>query len=338
MTSNDMVSIIVPAYNVEKALSRSLDSALAQTYSPIEIVIVDDGSSDGTGAVADQYAAEHSSIKVIHQENQGVFKARLNGIQQAAGKWIGFLDADDEMEPEMFQVLMSNALEYGADISHCGYQMVFPSRVDYYHNTGKLVQQDHTHGMTDLLEGSFVEPGLWNKVYRRTLFDSLLNDPNLDTSIKINEDLLMNYYLFQNADHSVFLDRCYYHYVLRANSAATSHVNRHKLEDPMKVLMILEQETVSDERLHPVVLRRIAALLITNASMSVDVDPALMRPFREQARRQLKEMRAQLKPACAQSRRLRLILPLATCCPGIYGLIHSTYARLRGYDKRYEVK
>lgn len=180
MTANEKISIIIPAYNVEKELSRSLDSALDQTYPYIELVIVDDGSSDGTGAIADRYAEQCTWIKVIHQENQGVFQARLNGIKQASGEWIGFLDADDEMEPEMLEVLMENAVKYNADISHCGYQMVFPSRVDYYHNTGKLVKQDHNRGLIDLLEGTFVEPGLWNKLYRRTLFDSLFSDSRLE--------------------------------------------------------------------------------------------------------------------------------------------------------------
>lgn len=131
------------------------------------------------------------------------------------------MDGDDLIAPEMYQRLIKNALEYDADISHCGYQMVFPNgRVDYYYNTGRLVEQTHAESLRDLLEGAFVEPSLWNKLFRKTLFVEL--QAKMDLSIKINEDVLMNYYLFKAAQRAVYEDFCPYHYVLRKGSAATS--------------------------------------------------------------------------------------------------------------------
>ena len=98
--------------------------------------------------------------------------------------WASFLNVDSS---------------YNADISHCGYQMVFPNgRIDYYYNTGSIKVQDNEAGVRDLLTGNFVEPGLWNKLYRKTLFLSFFNKVKMDYSIKINEDLLMNYYLLEN--------------------------------------------------------------------------------------------------------------------------------------------
>ena len=136
---DNKISIIVPAYNIETYLARTLDSILAQTYPNIEVIVVNDGSKDGTGAVLDRFATQDPRIRAIHKENGGVTSARLRGLAEATGEWIGFVDGDDLIEPDMYARLLENALKYDADISHCGYRMVFPSRVDYYYNTGKLL-------------------------------------------------------------------------------------------------------------------------------------------------------------------------------------------------------
>lgn len=235
-----MISVIVPAFNVETAIIRTLDSILAQTYPEIEVIVVDDGSVDETGRVIDNYASQHKRVTAIHTENQGVTAARLTGVSQASGEWIGFVDGDDEIEPDMYEMLLKNAEQYGADISHCGYQMIFADgRISYFHNTGCLVQQDRRTGLKDLLDGSMVEPGLWNKLFRKTLFQSLLHTTVMDRSIKINEDLLMNYILFSNANMSVFQDVCKYHYLVRSTSVSRASLNQHKIFDPIRVKQLI---------------------------------------------------------------------------------------------------
>lgn len=192
------VSLIMPAYNIEAEIKRSIESVLKQTYSNIELIIIDDGSKDLTPNIIDQYAKAYDNIIPIHRENGGVFSARIEGIHQATGEFIGFVDGDDYIEPDMIKQLLENAIEYNADISHCGYQMVFPNgRVDLYYGTGNKLIQDNKKGVVDLLEAKFIEPGLWNKLYRRELFKKIKLD-ELDYSIKINEDLLLNYYLLKN--------------------------------------------------------------------------------------------------------------------------------------------
>lgn len=232
-----MISVIVPAYNIRDYIGRAVDSILAQTYSEIEIIIVDDGSTDGTAEVIDNYATQNpAKIRALHIPNGGVTNARLTGISCASGDWIGFVDGDDEIEPDMYERLLTNALKYHADISHCGYQMVFSDgRVNYFHDTGGLVQQDKLTGLKDLLAGSVIEPGLWNKLFRKTLFHRLLHGNLMDLSIKINEDLLMNFYLFREAERSVFEDFCPYHYIVRNTSASRQKLNEHKIYDPIKV-------------------------------------------------------------------------------------------------------
>lgn len=240
-----MISVIVPVYNVAADLPRCLDSILAQSYPHTEIIAVDDGSPDNSREILDRYARQYPSIRVIHKENGGVTSARLRGVSEASGDWIGFVDGDDEIEPDMYERLVHNAVEYNADISHCGYQMVFEDgRIHYFHNTGAVELHNKTKSIKELLSGERIEPGLWNKLFRRTLFAGW----EMDTSIKINEDLLMNFYLFSEAEASVFDDWCPYHYIVRSTSASRAKLNPHKIYDPIRVKEIIRQ-TVSSELL-----------------------------------------------------------------------------------------
>lgn len=234
-----MISVIVPAFNVESAIANTLNSILGQTYSEIEIIVIDDGSTDKTGRIIDTYASRYEQIIAVHTQNQGVTAARLIGIKRAAGEWIGFIDADDEIESDMYELLLKNAELYNAEISHCGYQMVFPDgRISYFHNTGCLVQQDKIAGLKDLLDGSLIEPSLCNKLFRKTLFCGLLHN-QIDKSIKINEDLLMNYILFSEANTAIFQDVCKYHYLVRNTSASRKSLNQYKIFDPIRVKQII---------------------------------------------------------------------------------------------------
>lgn len=234
----DMISVIVPVYNVSDELPRCLDSILEQTYPHIEIIAVDDGSPDNSGEILNRYAQEHPSIRVIHKENGGVTSARLRGVAEASGDWIGFVDGDDEIEPDMYARLLNNAIMHNADISHCGYQICFDDgRVHYFHNTGTMEVHNRKQAIQELLSGQRIEPGLCNKLFAKSLFQDL----KMDTSIKINEDLLMNYYLFASAESAVYEDWCPYHYIVRATSASRAKMNDHKIYDPIRVKEIIRK-------------------------------------------------------------------------------------------------
>lgn len=332
----DLISIVIPAYNIQDYLGPTLDSILAQTYENTEIIIVNDGSKDSTGAVADSYAAKDGRIRVIHKENGGVTSARLRGVAEAKGAYIGFVDGDDFVEPQMYAHLMENLQKYNADISHCGYQMVFPSRVDYYYNTGRLVAQENEQGCTDLLDGAFVEPALVNKLYRKELFVGLREW--MDPSIRINEDLLMNFYLFRQSRMSVFEDLCHYHYVLRPGSAATSRLNEHKLKDPLRVLHLLLGETVDQPQWNAIVRRRIIYQLINTASLSLGDQKELIQPVRLEARR---ELRQRLWSALTDKRfgaKLKIMALWAAIWPWSYGFAHQVYLKISGLDKKYSLE
>lgn len=119
-----MISIIVPAYNVEQYLGRCLDSILGQTYTDLEILVVDDGSTDRTSSIADEYAQKEDRIKVIHQENRGVSAARNAALKAATGDYIGCVDSDDRITPHMFERMLGVIEENGLDMAICAYKSV----------------------------------------------------------------------------------------------------------------------------------------------------------------------------------------------------------------------
>ncbi len=332
--SMPLISIVIPAYNLETLLAKTLDSVLVQTYANLEVIVVNDGSKDATGAVIDSYAAKDSRIKPIHKENGGVTSARLRGIAEATGDWIGFVDGDDYIEPDMYQRLLDNALQYDADISHCGYQMVFPNRVDYYYNTGKLIQQDNLTGMQDLIAGEFIEPGLCNKLYRRTLFAGL--SERMDSRIKVNEDLLMNYWLFKQAKRSVYEDFCPYLYIVRAGSAANSGVKEHMLRNPLQVTNILLADVPAD--LEPVVYRKLIRLLITGASMNVRSLPDFARTHRTACRKELRHRLWAGLTGRACGLKLKIMALWTAVWPASYGWVHRSYEKATGLDKIYDLE
>lgn len=248
--AREKISVVVPAYNTGRWLPRCLDSLLNQTYENLEVIVVNDGSTDDTREILEDYARGKERVKVVHKENGGVTSARLRGVAEADGDWIGFMDGDDEIEPDMYFRLLENA--QGADISHCGHQVLFPDgRVEYVHNSGMRKRQDHLTGLRDLLDGGMVESSLCTKLFRRELFEGL--QQWMDPAIQNNEDLLMNYYLFAQAEKAVYEDFCPYHYILRAGSASYNQFHEHSLFDPIavrqKILEACEPDMKEDARI-----------------------------------------------------------------------------------------
>lgn len=235
---DDLISVVVPIFNLAPWLPRCVESILGQTHRNLEVLLVDDGSIDDSLFVAEEFAGRDPRVRVFHQRNAGVTAARMLGVSEARGSWIGFVDGDDEIESDMYARLLENARKYDADISHCGYQQVrLDGSVSLHHGTGGVRPQDHLTGLKDLLEERTVGPALWSKLYRRELFREL--DGKMDRSIRINEDILMNFYLFSEAKQSVYEDFCPYRYIIRKGSAVTGRKNTHWIYDPIRVRQLI---------------------------------------------------------------------------------------------------
>lgn len=322
------ISIIIPFYNLEKYAGKTLDSVFAQTYGNIEVIAVDDGSADGTGKILNEYAAHENRLRVIHKQNEGVSKARLDGVKAASGEYIGFVDGDDLIDSDMYERLLTNALKYDADISHCGYRMIRPDgKTEYYYNTGEVILQNNRQGVYDLLDGSKIEPSVCNKLFHKNLFHSLLQKSDADLSLKNNEDLLMNYRLFKGSKKSVYEDFCPYQYIVRENSASKASFSVNKLSDPVKAANIIFNDVENDQRLKSVAARLYGIKLVSAATYTGKKDAEISSAVKS-ARRELKLFLPAYKSHT--SRKSDLVkTAFAAYFPSLYSVIHAFYLRLK---------
>jgi len=165
------ISIIVPIYKAERYLHQCIDSILAQTYTNLEIILVNDGSPDNCGAICDEYAQKDGRIKVIHKENGGVATARNIGIDTAAGEYLAFMDSDDWIEPEMIDLLYNSLINNDADVSCCGFYWTYVNmNVPEYHKEEKLVFNSE-EAVEQVLTNGNVSVVPWAKLYKRHIFD-----------------------------------------------------------------------------------------------------------------------------------------------------------------------
>jgi glycosyltransferase involved in cell wall biosynthesis len=210
------ISVIIPVYNSSKYLDECLKSVLSQTYTDLEIIIVDDGSNDGSSEICDKYANIDKRIIVIHKSNEGVSKARNDALKLVSGDFVTFVDSDDTLDEDMYELLVDLIIKYKADIAHCGYKHIVGDEIRLVHNTQKVYIQNQEEALQCLVGGKLFVGSLWNKLYKA----SLIKDLQFRIDLKINEDILFNFEAFLKAKKIVFADYTKYNYIAHINSSA----------------------------------------------------------------------------------------------------------------------
>lgn len=203
-----MLTVIIPVYNAEAYLEKCVKSILDQTYKDYEILMVNDGSCDGSAEICNRLARDHKNIRVIHKENGGVAAARNTAIENVRGDLISLVDADDILDPQMFEIMISEMEKTGADIAACGYRMEYGSIHTKRYDTVPPVtlftgQKELMCGMSNGITGF-----LWNKVIKR----SALGTIRFREDAVVASDLLFVFELIQNIDKTVYIDLPFYHY------------------------------------------------------------------------------------------------------------------------------
>lgn len=210
-----MISVIVPVYKVEPYLRQCIDSILGQTYKELQIFLIDDGSPDGSGDICDEFARKDQRIKVFHTENRGLSAARNLGLDEAKGDIISFIDADDWIEPRMFEVLYEMLERTGADISACSF---------VEENSASIRLQcfeDRTYERKEIpvaLLGSKINNSVWNKLYRREVFRSVRFPEG-----KYYEDIFAAPEILCGTKKIVCISEPLYHYRIRKGSITQTH-------------------------------------------------------------------------------------------------------------------
>lgn len=207
----DLISIIVPVYNVEAYLDRCMESILKQTYKRLEIILVDDGSTDSSGEKCDAYAKQDSRIKVIHKKNGGLSDARNAGLALATGDYIGYVDSDDWIEPDMYQSLYDACAEHDAELAVCRYFGEYQDRTEAG-GTGKIVPLSRDELLKIYISGNdeyVIYNSVWSKLFKRELVADLIFPKGRNS-----EDIMYTTRAFCRLGRAAYIDRCLYHYVL----------------------------------------------------------------------------------------------------------------------------
>lgn len=215
------ISIIVPIYNVEKYLQRCIDSILKQTFKDFELILVDDGSPDKCGEICDEYKKKDSRVRVIHKENGGLSDARNAGLDIAKGDYIGFVDSDDFINKNMYQVLYEAIINTRAEVSQCKFKYFSNEseikEINYGDEEYKLYR--NTEAIESVIENEILNVNVWNKLYSRHLFKDIRFPKG-----KIHEDEFVTYKLFFYSNRICYVNKELYYYfnnsqgIMRSNS------------------------------------------------------------------------------------------------------------------------
>lgn len=216
-----IVSIIIPVYNVEEYLPQCLDSVLGQTYRDLEVIVVNDGSTDGSLRIMKEYAARDPRIRIIDKQNEGVAPTRNVGLKAATGDYILFVDSDDWIEPDMVEFLVTQQQSTQADIVVCG-SVINDTTISK--EPFEKQSWDKEKAVYEFLRHKELRGQLWNKLFRRNDVEGISFMPE----ISYGEDALFCWNVLQNIKQIVFTNKQLYHY--RMNDGSISHGQFGKLK------------------------------------------------------------------------------------------------------------
>ena len=275
------ISIIVPVYNTEAFLPACVESLLRQTHETLELIFVDDGSTDGCSALLDAYAKEDPRVCVIHKANGGVSSARNDGIDAATGEFIGFVDSDDFVEPTYCETLLR------AFSAHPEIGVSICNRFIHGHPNGRVT--GGTTGAGKVLSpneairyavsiGKSFEGYLWNKLFRAEIFRGTENGKprfRLDPSVAICEDLLLCEQIFAAGNPAYYADEPLYHYFYRESSALRTFDEKRMTEFDARARIETIAGSVDEPTLHAAELSHVKSALNTLAAAKAQKNRSL---------------------------------------------------------------
>lgn len=243
-----LFSIIVPVYNVEKYINKCVDSILSQTFEDFELILVDDGSPDNCPAICDNYAEKDSRVKVIHKQNGGLINARKSGLEITNGEYIGFVDGDDWIEPDVYSLFAQMIEKYSPDMVLSDFYFDDENKLI---NSNQLFEQEF-YDKNDLKNKLYpkmlfsglyykfsVNPCCWSKVYKKELLKK--NLPQVDGRIKMGEDAAFTYPCLLDAGSVATIKKPGYHYIQNPQSMTNSY------DKNLKNIIFLPYERIKEK-------------------------------------------------------------------------------------------
>lgn len=224
-----LVSVIVTAYNIEEYLPRCMESLVRQTCEPLEIILVDDGSTDKTAKICDDYEKRYQNIRVIHQKNSGPSAARNAGVRISRGEFIGYVDGDDWVEPDMYEKMREACVAADAQIAVCTYRQVGEGGEEI-HPTGNVIPLMKEEAMEWYISGHeqyHIYHSVWSKLFKKSVIEEI-SFPEGHKS----EDIMYTTWALSKAERCVFLDTPYYNYMMdRSTSIMNTYLHERRFGD-----------------------------------------------------------------------------------------------------------
>lgn len=240
----NLISVIVPVYNIRQYLEKCIESIIDQTYRNLEIILVDDGSTDNSGEICDFYSNKDSRINVLHQENKGLSAARNAGMKVARGDWLAFVDGDDWIESNMFEKMLDIGKEYDADLVLSRFKFA-TAKIEF--------EKENDHDAISIFEGSelieeyiqkkkncMISPSVWDRLYKKEILDGLLFPEG-----RVHEDICFTVDVFCRCKRAVYIDHPFYNYrVDRGESISNSGYDIKRIEDTIVLTEMAERHLI----------------------------------------------------------------------------------------------
>lgn len=235
---SDLISVIVPIYNIEKYIDRCVESVVNQTYKNLEIILVDDGSTDNSSSVCDDWAKRDSRIKVIHKKNGGLSDARNFGLDNAKGDYIAFVDGDDFIDINMYDSMLNYLKKYNCDICICGINKIENGREfitrPYMYSNNEFTILNNENALVELLNDR-LDVSSCNKLYKK----EIINDLRFPYGIT-NEDFALMYKFFYRSNQIIIINENYYKYIQRQGSITTTKFNERQFDKYYNCIQMMD--------------------------------------------------------------------------------------------------
>lgn len=266
---NKKVSVIIPVYNVEKYLKKCVNSVIKQTYHNLEIILVDDGSTDGSGQLCDRIEKKDTRIKVFHKSNGGLSDARNYGIEHSTGDYITFIDSDDVVSINLISHLLNISEKYNADISICNPTHIFNNVSLNFEDATKVRLLSSTQALNMMFYQKDFLVSAWGKLYSSNIFNKIKFPVGM-----IFEDVAIMYKLFYLSNRIVYSNAKYYGYYHRENSITTQDFS----ENDLDILKICDSLKAFSEK-HPETKKSIRCYTV-NANFRVYLNAPKIKKYR----------------------------------------------------------
>jgi len=223
----DLITIIVPVYNIEKYLIKCIDSILCQSYKKLDIILVDDGSNDSSGAICDNFAEHDKRVRVVHKRNGGLSEARNTAIPLALGDYLLFVDGDDYIDPDYVQYLYTLIRKYDADLSICEFMYVYENGelINHPKNDKHEFLLNREDALREMMRTKLYSNSASGKLYKKIFFKDVEYPVG-----RLFEDTATTYKLFLKAERVVFGARALYYYIQHDNTISTAAFSHRKLD------------------------------------------------------------------------------------------------------------